>query len=773
MSATIGGVKNMKIEKDRYSLIINGKREFIWSGAFHYYRLPDPGQWPKTLKLLKEAGMNAVDIYYPWNYHSEVEGEYNFAGNRDVERLMDDIERAGLYLIARPGPYICSEIDAGGLPAWLLAKPEPILRCRRDGKVVYDDIYMSYVRQWWAQIVPRIARRKNLILFQIENEFNLLPHLNGPLKNAVTLIRKYDANILFKIANTDFFKWLNFSMLPRLSRQTARNSVSNPYIRRLYEWTREMGVDVPLFHNDIMSTGERQTDVDLMSIDDYPITDFFSEWREKRNIFMGTDLIEEGHAGFDRDEPIFCAEFQSSWYDSWGGPGYDRIREFLGTEQIDIATKSALAQRATLINYFMFVGSTTWGYLSSPDVYTSYDMGAPISEAGKPTERFRAVQWLIREVAALGEDFLATDPDPTVTCRPARIFCKARKSAERRYIFLRNVGGAPASVHLNCLPQPVNIGRTEMKILVIGKNGKIDREIGPYKPTDSPFMRKQPPAVPQLDSWSFSWAAPQLAPEFDAASWRLLDPDARWDLDSLGVHYGFGWYRGTFKGRIKRLLIDARHCFSVYINGNLVASRDNFRNFSGVGDDVAETFDIPIPSEVQHGGTNTVVVVVESLGHNKDFENDARNPRGLVALKSYGAKIVWRFRGGLLDGERGLCPVLAPDVFSAYCPKIKVALPHFWAPGDEGVGLYETKVKFNISDPDPEPLALFIPEAYSKANIYVNGFLMGRYWHEKGPQHKFHVPWGVLKPKGENHIAIAVWKRWEAGGLGKVCFDTY
>lgn len=769
-----GEVEKMKIEKNTYSLIINDKKTFVWGGAVHYFRLPCADQWKKVLKLVKETGINSVDMYFPWNYHSEEEGKYNFSGNRDIERFMDEVESAGLWLIARPGPYICSEVDAGGLPGWLLAKPEPVLRCRKDGKVVCDEKYMSYVRQWWEQIVPRIARRKNLILFQIENEFNLLPHLQGPLKNIITLIRKYDAPLLFKIANNDIFNWISFKLMPKLSKQTDGNSEHNPYLRKLYEWSRELGITVPIFHNDILSTSERQIDVDIMAIDDYAINDFFSDWRKKRNIFLKTDLFEEGHAAFKRDEPIFAAEFQSSWFDSWGGPGYEHVRKLLGPDQIDIATKSALAQRATLINYFLFAGGTTWGYLASPDVYTSCDMAAPISEAGQDTERRRAIKWLIREVESLGEDFLTTDPDPGVTCSPTRIFCKARRTPKYRYVFIRNMGGPPARVKVSCCSGTVRLGSVEMRVLVVDSGGKIVKEIGPYDPRKTPASKAvKKPDLPELNDWKFSWGSPQIGNGFDDSSWMPLEDRKKLDFDALGTYYGFGWYRGTFKGRLSRMIVDARHCFSVYINGKLVASRDNFRNTSGVGEDVAEKFDIPIPHKVRQGGTNVVAILVESLGHNKDFENDARNPRGLVSLKTVGAKIVWRFRGGLLEGERGLTPVLPKKSFSGYKDKKKVGLPHFWEPDEEGVGLYETSFSLDVDGADPAPVGLVIPEAYSKANIYLNGWLLGRYWHEKGPQHKFYLPWGILNPKGENHLAVAVWKRWEAGGLGKVKLEVY
>lgn len=762
----------MNISKDRYSLLIDGKRKLIWSGAIHYFRMPHTDQWLETLKQIKKIGMNAVDVYYSWAYHSEKENEYCFSENRNIDLFMDMIEDLGLYLIARPGPYICAEIDAGGLPAWLLSKPHPILRCRKGGKIVYDESYMSYVRQWWEQVVPKIASRKNLILFQIENEFNLLPHLQGPMKDVITFMRKYNAGLLAKIANEDLTRLFAFKLGPALSKQTTEKSEHNPYMQKLYDWSRELGITVPLFHNDILSAAQRQIDVDMMSIDDYPITDFSKDWRKKKLVFQQTDIIEEGHAAFNRDEPVFAAEFQSSWFDSWGGVGYDRIREFLGADQIDVATKSLLAQRGTVINYFMFTGGTTWGYMTSPDVYTSYDMGAPITESGEISERGEAVSWLIKEVARLGDDFLATDLDPEVTCRPNRVFCRARKSNSRHYVFLRNVGGPAAVVRLNKFKGSYTVGRAQMLLLVFDAEGALIDKIEPFLNSKTAKKGKITPPLPSLDNWTFCNVSPQIEAGFDASGWKPLDGYEKWDIDSLGLHYGYVWYRGVFKGRISKLFIDARHCLSVYVNGNPVASRDNFRNYSGVGDDVPETFEIDIPSETQHAGTNTIAILVESLGHNKDFENDARNPRGIVSIKSSGAKIVWRFRGGLLDGEAGLTPVLGPEVFAAYSPKEQVALPHFWEPGTEGVGLYETTFELDIPDENPAPVGLVIPEAFSKANIYVNGYLMGRYWHEKGPQKKFYMPWGVLRKKGVNHIAVAVWKRWEAGGLGKVEIET-
>ncbi|MFA5089213.1 MAG: beta-galactosidase, partial [Candidatus Omnitrophota bacterium] len=432
----------MKIEFDRYSLKIEGERKFIWSGAIHYFRMPEEGQWKGRLRMMKEAGLNAADVYIPWNYHTEAPGKYRFGGNRNVEKFLDEVEEAGLYLIARPGPYICAEIDGGGLPAWLIAKKNLALRCRREGRYEYDGEYMKYVREWWEKIVPRIAGRKNLILFQIENEYNLNPvFFSSPAREFINFFRKYDPDKLMKLMNSDPVRYMMMKAGPKLAPSGPKTQISNEYIKELYEWSRELGVRVPIFHNDIMSMGGRVADVDIMSIDDYAVTDFSGDWREREHTFAALDLVEEGLDLHRRDNPVFMAEFQGSWFDNWGGYGYDRIRGLLGTGQLDLATKGALSQRATLINYFMFCGGTTWGYLTSPDVYTSYDKGAPVSESGQATRRYKAIKWLIDEISRLGDDILETELDETVKCSPKRIYCRARKSPSgNRYIFLRNTG---------------------------------------------------------------------------------------------------------------------------------------------------------------------------------------------------------------------------------------------------------------------------------------------------------------------------------------------
>ncbi|MBR1373638.1 beta-galactosidase, partial [bacterium] len=99
----------MNITYDRYSLIIDGERVFIRSGAFHYFRTPGEELARDRFMKMKSGGYNAVDIYFNWNYHSSAPGEYDFSGIKDVRKVLNAAKEAGLFVIARPGPFINAE----------------------------------------------------------------------------------------------------------------------------------------------------------------------------------------------------------------------------------------------------------------------------------------------------------------------------------------------------------------------------------------------------------------------------------------------------------------------------------------------------------------------------------------------------------------------------------------------------------------------------------------------------------------------------------------
>src|SRR6202012_1738246 len=153
---------------DKYSLMIDGPRTFIGSGEFHYWRTPSPSLWMDVLEKMKAEGYNAVSIYFDWAYHSPAPGVYNFSGVRNVNLLLKDAAKVGLYVIARPGPYINAETSGGGLPGWLSNVAGRARTNPADYEAAADD--------WLHHIDAILAKHQltngagTVILYQIENE---------------------------------------------------------------------------------------------------------------------------------------------------------------------------------------------------------------------------------------------------------------------------------------------------------------------------------------------------------------------------------------------------------------------------------------------------------------------------------------------------------------------------------------------------------------------------------------------------------------------------
>jgi beta-galactosidase len=87
--------------------------------------------------------------------------------------------------------------------------------------------------------------------------------------------------------------------------------------------------------------------------------------------------------------------------------------------------------------------------------------------------------------------------------------------------------------------------------------------------------------------------------------------------------------------------------------------------------------------------------------------------------------------------------------------------------------LYQTTFPLELKGPDEPAVGVRISRAPEKANLYLNGHLVGRYWESVGPQKLFYLPPGFLNLKGRNHLAIAVWRWGNDSGLGTVNLEVY
>lgn len=163
--------QEIQIHYDTKSFMIRGKREFLNIASIHYFRMPRQ-EWREVLVKAKLAGMNCVDTYFAWNVHEQEEGKWDFSGDNDCGAFLDLCAELGLWVIARPGPFICAEWDFGGFPYWLKTKEN--IQFRTD-----HELYLRYVYLYFDQIVPIIRSRQftqkgAVILVQVENEYGYL-----------------------------------------------------------------------------------------------------------------------------------------------------------------------------------------------------------------------------------------------------------------------------------------------------------------------------------------------------------------------------------------------------------------------------------------------------------------------------------------------------------------------------------------------------------------------------------------------------------------------
>jgi beta-galactosidase len=148
--------------------MLNGKPFQIMAGEIHFQRIPRE-YWADRLVKLRAGGLNTVCTYVFWNALQPEPGRWDLSGRNDLAAFIRTAERAGLYVVLRPGPYACAEWDFGGLPIWLLRTPDIKVRCS-------DPRYLaaceSYIQKIAAEVRDlQVQRGGPLLMVQIENEY--------------------------------------------------------------------------------------------------------------------------------------------------------------------------------------------------------------------------------------------------------------------------------------------------------------------------------------------------------------------------------------------------------------------------------------------------------------------------------------------------------------------------------------------------------------------------------------------------------------------------
>jgi hypothetical protein len=151
---------------DRY-LTFDGKPWLPVMGEFHFSRYPSE-QWEEELLKMKAAGVNIVSTYVLWIHHEEVEGQFDWSGQRDLHAFAEICAKHGLLLVVRIGPWDHAEVRNGGLPDWVL---------KQGATRVNDPAYLASVRIWYEQTGTQLhgllwKDGGPVIGIQIENEYS-------------------------------------------------------------------------------------------------------------------------------------------------------------------------------------------------------------------------------------------------------------------------------------------------------------------------------------------------------------------------------------------------------------------------------------------------------------------------------------------------------------------------------------------------------------------------------------------------------------------------
>jgi beta-galactosidase len=329
-----------------HQFFLDGQPTLLVAGELHFGRV-QPEDWPARLRQAKAMGLNTVSFYLFWNQVEAKEGKFNFTGMTDVRRVLKLCRDNGLWAVLRPGPYCCAEIEYGGIPAWTLKHPDVKVRTT-------DPRWLAWCRRYLAAVYNQVgdlqvSRGGPLLMVQVENEYGI----TEPTNNA------------YMAAMTKIFRDTGFSG-PLFTCEPSTRIWSEP------------GLRVPgLMYG--------------------------------RNGLESDRKFQQSAAALG-DFPVYVPEVYTAWFSGWGEP---------------VATKnSTIPQITNWVTYlldhhdsfclYVFFGGSNYGFDNGCNEYlpvqTSYDYNAPIDEAGRTTEKYRALRTLLAARLKINPPAIPDDP---------------------------------------------------------------------------------------------------------------------------------------------------------------------------------------------------------------------------------------------------------------------------------------------------------------------------------------------------------------------------
>ncbi|MBO9617423.1 MAG: beta-galactosidase [Niabella sp.] len=340
---------------------MDGKPFQIISGELHPARIPKE-YWKHRIQMTKAMGCNTIAVYVMWNDLETAPGKFDFkTGNRDIAAFIRLCKQEGMWVLLRPGPYVCAEWDFGGLPTYLLKTPDLKIRCS-------DPRYMAavtnYVQHLSAEVAPlQCTNGGPIVMVQVENEYGSYGNDKTYLETLRNLWVKNGIRVPFYTADgpTPY-------MLEAGNIKGAAIGMDSGGDQRAFDEAQKWNPDVPAF-----------------SSETYP--GWLTHWGEK--------WARPDSAGIKKELEFLLSHKKSfNLYVIHGGTNFG-------------FTAGANAFSPTQYQ---------------PDV-TSYDYDAPINEQGLPTAKYFMLRNLIKKYVSYPvPDPPAAIPTITIPAIPMKVY---------------------------------------------------------------------------------------------------------------------------------------------------------------------------------------------------------------------------------------------------------------------------------------------------------------------------------------------------------------
>jgi len=325
------------------NFLLDGKPIQIHSGEMHYARIPKP-YWRHRLKMMKAMGLNAVATYVFWNYHETAPGIWDFkTGNKDIAEYIKTAQEEGLFVILRPGPYVCAEWEFGGYPWFLQKVPGMVIRGN-------NPQYLAATKAYFTALYGQVK--------------NLLVSNGGP--------------IIMVQGENEFGSYV-------AQRKDISLEDHKKYSAAVFQQLKDVGFNVPFFTSDgswLFEGGALPGALPTANGED--------------DVAKLKEIVNKFNGG---KGPYMVAEFYPGWLDHWAEP-FPKVSYKSTAKQTQKYLDGGVS-----FNYYMVHGGTNFGFTSGanydnkhdiqPDL-TSYDYDAPISEAGWATKKYDTLRTMLK-----------------------------------------------------------------------------------------------------------------------------------------------------------------------------------------------------------------------------------------------------------------------------------------------------------------------------------------------------------------------------------------